>query len=58
MKRISVFTSTAITLGTNNVKAIIDAVKELNTIYAVAVKTEGGGVLEDILQAVRGVNND
>ena len=41
-----------------NVSAIINAVKELNTIYAVAEKTEGGGVLEDILQAVRGINDD
>lgn len=41
-----------------NVSAIINAVKELNTIYAVAEKSEGGGVLDDILQAVRGINND
>ena len=38
--------------------AIINSVKELNGIYAVAEKTEGGGVLEDILQAVRGIDND
>lgn len=41
-----------------NVSAIVNAVKELNTIYAVAEKTEGGGVLEDILSAVRGLDND
>ena len=41
-----------------NVSALINAVKELNNIYAVAEKTEGGGVLEDILHAVRGINND
>lgn len=41
-----------------NVSAIINAVKELNTIYAVAEKTEGKGVLEDILNAVRGIDND
>lgn len=40
------------------VSALINAVKELNTIYAVAEKTEGGGVLDDILHAVRGINND
>lgn len=41
-----------------NVSAIINAVKELNVIYEVAEKTEGGGVLDDILQAVRGITND
>lgn len=41
-----------------NVSAIINAVKELNTIYAVGEKAEGGGVLGDILDAVRRVNND
>lgn len=40
------------------VSAIINSVKELNTIYAVAEKNEGGGVLEDILSAVRGIDND
>lgn len=40
------------------ISAIIGAVKELNTIYAVADKSEGGGVLEDILDAVRGLDND
>lgn len=39
-----------------NVSAIVNAVKELNTVYAVAEKTEGAGVLEDILDAVRGIN--
>ena len=46
------------TMSGPNVSAIINAVKELNTIYAVAEKTEGGGVLDDILQAVRGISND
>lgn len=41
-----------------NVSAIINAVKELNTIYAVAEKTEVGGVLDDILNAVRGITDD
>lgn len=45
-------------MASPNVSAIINAVKELNTIYAVAEKSEGGGVLDDILQAVRGINND
>ena len=40
------------------VSAVISSVKELNTIYAVADKSEGGGVLEDILDAVRGLDND
>ncbi len=41
------------------VSALTNAIKELNTIYAVSEKTEsGGGVLEDILSAVRGINND
>lgn len=40
------------------VSAVINSVKELNTIYAVAEKDEGGGVLEDILSAVRGISND
>lgn len=41
-----------------NVSAIINAVKELNNIYAVGEKSEGGGVLDDILQVVRGITND
>lgn len=41
-----------------NVSALINAVKELNTIFAVGEKSEGGGVLDDILNAVRGINND
>ena len=40
------------------VSAITNATKELNAIFAVGVKTEGQGVLEDILDAVRGANND
>lgn len=40
------------------VSAIINATKELNAIYAVGEDTEGQGVLEDILTAVRGINND
>lgn len=40
------------------VSAVINSVKELNTIYAVAEKTEGAGVIEDILSAVRGISND
>ena len=40
------------------VSAIINATKELNTIYAVGEKTEGSGMIEDILQAVRGIGND
>lgn len=40
------------------VSAITNATKELNTIYAVMEKTEGRGVLEDILSAVRGVTDD
>lgn len=45
-------------MSSPNVSAIINSVKELNSIYAVAEKTENGGVLEDILHAVREVNND
>lgn len=41
-----------------SVSALINSVKELNTIYAVAEKSEGGGVLDDILSAVRGISND
>ena len=40
------------------VSAITNATKELNTLYAVMEKTEGRGVLEDILSAVRGVTDD
>ena len=40
------------------VSAIVNSTKELNTIFGVAEKAEGGGVLEDILNAVRGVDND
>lgn len=40
------------------VSALINSVKELNTIYAVGEKTDSGGVLEDILSAVRGIDND
>lgn len=40
------------------VSAITNAIKELNTIYAVMEKSDGRGVLEDILDAVRGVSND
>lgn len=40
------------------VSAITNAIKELNTIYAVMEKADGRGVLEDILDAVRGVGND
>ena len=40
------------------VSAITNAVKELNTLYAVMEKADGRGVLEDILDAVRGVGND
>lgn len=40
------------------VSAMINAIKELNTIYAVSDKPEGKGVLEDILDAVRGLDND
>lgn len=40
------------------VSAFISSVKELNAIYAVSDKAEGKGVLEDILDAVRGLDND
>jgi endo-1,4-beta-mannosidase len=40
------------------VSAIVNSTKELNTIFGVAEKAEGGGVLEDILSAVRGIDND
>lgn len=35
------------------VSAVVNAVNELNEIYGVAEKTEGSGVLEDILTAVK-----
>lgn len=40
------------------VTAVISSIKELNVIFAVGEKSEGGGVLEDILNAVRGIDND
>ena len=40
------------------VSAITNAIKELNAIYAVMEKADGRGVLEDILDAVRGVGSD
>ncbi len=41
------------------VSAILNATKELNTIFAVGEEeTKGKGVLEDILAAVRGIDND
>lgn len=40
------------------VSAIINATKELNTIFGVGEETDGKGVLEEILDAVRGVDND
>lgn len=40
------------------VSAITNATKELNAIYAVGAETKGKGVLEDILDAVRGADND
>lgn len=40
------------------VSALTNAIKELDTIYAVAEKTEGCGVLEDILHAVKGISDD
>ena len=45
-------------MSSPHVSAIINAVKELNNIYAVGEKAESGGVLGDILQAVRGITND
>lgn len=45
-------------MSSPTVSAIINAVKELNNIYAVGEKSESGGVLGDILQAVRGITND
>lgn len=40
------------------VSAITNSVKELNTIYAVMEKGSGKGILEDILTAVRGIDDD
>lgn len=40
------------------ISAMLGAIKELNAIYAVSDKAEGKGVLEDILDAVRGLDND
>lgn len=40
------------------VSAITNAIKELNILYEVMEKSDGKGVLEDILDAVRGVGND
>ena len=40
------------------VSAITSAAKELNTIFNVGSETKGKGVLEDILSAVRGIDND
>ena len=40
------------------VSAITNAIKELNILYEVMEKSGGKGVLEDILDAVRGVGND
>lgn len=45
-------------ISSANVSAIINATKELNTIFAVTEEKDGHGVLEDILSAVRGINND
>ena len=40
------------------VSAIINSTKELNAIFGVGEKSEGAGVLEDILTAVRGISDD
>lgn len=40
------------------VSAITNATKELNAIFAVGSETKGKGVLEDILDAVRGASDD
>ena len=45
-------------ISSANVSAIINATKELNAIFAVTEEKDGHGVLEDILSAVRGINND
>lgn len=40
------------------VTAIINSTKELNAIFGVGESKAGSGVLEDILAAVRGIDND
>lgn len=45
-------------ISSAGVSAIINATKELNTIYAVMETKDGEGVMEEILKAVRGVNYD
>lgn len=40
------------------VSAILNATKELNTIFGVGEESDGKGVLEEILDAVRGVDSD
>jgi hypothetical protein len=40
------------------VSAILNATKELNTIFGVGEESDGKGVLEEILDAVRGVDDD
>lgn len=40
------------------VSAILNAVKELNNIYEVGKKSEGEGMIGDILEAVKGVDDD
>lgn len=40
------------------VSAILNAVKELNSIYEVGKKSEGEGMIDDILNAVKGVDDD
>ena len=40
------------------VSAITNAVKSLNELYGVNSKQEGRGVMEEILSAVRGINDD
>lgn len=40
------------------VTAIINSTKELNAIFGVGESKAGSGVLEDILSAVRGIDND
>ena len=40
------------------VSAILNAVKELDELYAVMETKDGSGVLKDILSAIGGINND
>lgn len=40
------------------VSAIVNAVKELNNIYEVGKSSAGGGMIDDILDAVKGVDDD